>query len=185
MRTYTRINEDFLDNDTIDTEVISIHDEIYFEINRWINGGSEPSLDLNVLSDAFYPVSDKDELFKIIKLCMSLYGNECDLNWIDVSHVTDMSYMFSDSTFNGNISSWDVSHAKNMHGMFYTSHFNGNISDWDVSSVEDMGLMFIGSSFSGNISDWDVSHVKYMQFMFNGCQNFNSDISSWDTSSVI
>ena len=40
-------------------------------------------------------------------------------NW-DVSSVTDMSDMFSESQFNGDISNWDVSNVTNMIGMFYS-----------------------------------------------------------------
>ena len=145
MRTYTRINEEYLDDSTIDTEDISMHDEICSEIDIWIDGGTQPSFDLNVLGDAFYPVADKADLLKLIYLCMDLYGDECDLNWIDVSKVKEMPFLFQNSEFNGNISGWDVSHVTNMEWMFCDSQFNGNISSWNVSSVENMHGMFYGS----------------------------------------
>ena len=135
MRTFKRINEDYLDNSAIDMEDISMHDEIYSEIDRWLNGGPVPSFDLNRLRDAFYLVSNIDELSKIIELCMSLYGNECDLNWIDVSKVKEMNYLFEYSDFNGDISRWDVSNVTDMRGMFKNSNFNSDISSWDVSHV--------------------------------------------------
>jgi surface protein len=184
MRTFTRINEDYLDDTTIDAEDISMHDEIYSEIDTWINGGTQPSFDLNVLGDAFYPVSDKKELSKIIGLCMSSYGNGCSLNWIDVSKLEDMSSLFNHSEFNGDISRWDVSHVTNMKNMFCQSWFNGNISSWDVSHVTDMRGMFYMSNFNGNISNWDVSSVEDMQAMFTGSL-FNGNISDWNVSKVI
>ena len=62
----------------------------------------------------------------------------------DVSAVTDMADMFSDTPgFNGDISQWDVSNVADMSGMFAdATFFNGDISQWDVSSVNDMSGMF-------------------------------------------
>jgi surface protein len=120
----------------------------------------------------------KDELLDIIKQRIKSEGNECDLNDIDVSKITDMSFMFCNSIFNGDISNWNVSSADTMECMFAYSNFNGDISKWDVSNVADMHSMFKSSKFNGDISKWDVSNVKYMEFMF--CNSgFNQDISNW------
>ena len=77
----------------------------------------------------------KHELEDIIKDRISKYGNECDLNDIDTSLITDMSCLFFGSEFNGDISKWDVSNVENMEGVFERSSFNGDISEWDVSDV--------------------------------------------------
>ena len=61
---------------------------------------------------------DKDHLKKLIKAAIKKNGVNCDLNFIDVSQVTDMSRLFEKSTFNGDISNWDVSHVQDMHYMF-------------------------------------------------------------------
>ena len=89
----------------------------------------------------------------------------------DVSNVTDMSYMFSNSSFNRDISSWDVSNVKDMSGMFAGSSFNMDIYSWNVSNVNNMNCMFNGSSFKKNISSWDVSNVKDMREMFSDSSN--------------
>ena len=111
----------------------------------------------------------KDELKYIIEDTIEDYGYHCDLNFIDTSEITDMSYLFCVSEFNGNISKWDVSNVIDMEWMFKESKFNRDISNWDVSNVENMKGMFRNSKFAGDISDWDVRHVKYAEDMFDNC----------------
>ena len=81
---------------------------------------------------------DSEHLKQLIKETIEQEGPNCDLNFIDVSQVTDMSDLFSWSPFNGDISRWNVSNVTNMAWMFNGSKFNGDISKWDVSNVTDM-----------------------------------------------
>ena len=60
----------------------------------------------------------KKELKDIIEDRVYNYGSNCDLNDIDVSLIEDMSYLFSRSNFNGDISKWNTSKVKNMELMF-------------------------------------------------------------------
>ena len=108
----------------------------------------------------------KVDLIRIIKETISKKGSDCDLNFINISKLKDMSDLFAWSTFVGDISGWDVSNVKNMAGMFTNSKFNGDISKWDVSNVEDMSYMFTNSKFDGDISKWNVSKVTDMRDMF-------------------
>ena len=106
-----------------------------------------------------------------------------DVTKVCTSLITDMSFMFYNSLFNQDISSWDVSNVTNMNSMFYDSSFNQDISSWDVSNVTDMQSMFSNSSFNQDISSWDVSNVTDMNSMF-FYADFNQDISSWSVDNV-
>ena len=99
-------------------------------------------------------VSSKSELKRLIALRIKEHGSDCDLNDIDVSHITDMSYMFYDSTFKGDISKWDVSNVTNMDSMFCNTIFDGDISGWDVHNLRDMSYMFIYSPLSDREPSW-------------------------------
>jgi surface protein len=129
-------------------------------------------------------IATDDTIHQIVKDEIAKYGDNADLNHIDVSKVTEMGVLFAYSDFNGNISQWDVSNVKDMHSMFQYSKFNGDLSQWNVSNVKNIGCIFYDSRFNGDISQWDVSSVKEMCFMFYNSA-FNGDISQWDVSNVI
>ena len=148
---------------------------------------------------AYHP-KDKDELIECIKEKIEKEGlgtkdKPLNLNDIDTSEITDMSYLFDISegkltklSDNGNfdISNWDVSNVEDMQYMFWGSRFNGDLYDWDVSRVTNMKAIFNTSKFDGDISNWDVSNVENMEYMF-GYSQFtgkNGNISNWNVSRV-
>ena len=133
-------------------------------------------LRLNESEDKVQPKTTK-ELKRIINMTTYEKGLDCDLNFIDTSKITDMTELFRESKFKGDISKWDVSNVKDMYGMFQESKFDGDISKWDVSKVKNMDSMFYKSEFNGDISKWDVSSVITMEGMFKGSE-FKGDISN-------
>ena len=104
MRTYKRINEDYLDS--IDRSEYT--DELSMDIDTNVDmllRGQTPNIDFNLIKVPIYKVQDKYALKHIIEICIEIYGTDCCLNWIDVSGITDMSELFYYITeFNGDIS---------------------------------------------------------------------------------
>ena len=84
----------------------------------------------------------KKELKTLIDKTIEDQGYACDLNFIDTSLITNMGSMFSNSKFNGDISSWDVSNVTNMRSMFTYSEFNGDISSWNYRNDVNREDMF-------------------------------------------
>jgi len=120
---------------------------------------------------------NRDHLIKLVKKEVRK-NNQCDLNYIDVSEITDMAGIFSDSRFNGDISKWNTSKVTIMSCMFLGSHFNGDISNWDVSNVKKMDSMFCDSKFNNDVSKWNVSNVVEMYAIF-ASSEFKGDLSNW------
>jgi surface protein len=71
------------------------------------------------------------------------------LNFIDTSFITDMCFMFKNSKFNGDISSWDVSNVTDMSKMFYDCPCQFDISSWDLSNVDYITSMLYNSKVCG------------------------------------
>lgn len=142
--------------------------------------------------------TSKQELRNIIESELERQGPDADLNFIDVSMVSDMKALFKNLRDMGHIKidEWNVSNVENMNSMFDNcDKFNADLSHWDTSKVVDMTVMFYGCrNFSCDLSKWDVSSVTSMASMFmehtafhyavNRCVNFESDLSNWDVSNV-
>ena len=134
-------------------------------INNYISEKLVINKNTGKIGYIYFPKT-KDELKDIIEQRIEEEGNECDLNDIDVSKITNMSTLFYNSEFNGDISEWNVSNVDDMSFMFTGSKFNQDISKWNVSNVNNMVFMFYDSKFNQNISKWDVGKVTYMDDIF-------------------
>ena len=145
-------------------------------------------LDKPIDSEYKYHPQTKEELIENIKEL--LYKKENDLNCIDTSNITDMSFLFLNINViidNIDVSNWDVSNVINMEGLFNNcKKFNCDLSKWDVSNVKDMSYMFYNcGNFDCDLSNWDVSNVTNMYTMFEGCSKFKGKgLENWDVSKV-
>ena len=145
-------------------------------------------LDKPIDSEYKYHPQTKEELIENIKEL--LYKKENDLNCIDTSAITDMSFLFLNINViidNIDVSNWNVSNVTNMEGLFNNcKKFNCDLNKWDVSNVKDMSYMFYNcGNFDCDLSNWDVSNVTNMYTMFEGCSKFKGKgLENWDVSKV-
>ena len=108
-----------------------------------------------------------------------------NINDWDVSNVTNMTSMFSSSSFGQAIGNWNTSNVTTMWGMFYdATAFNQDLSSWDTSAVTDMEAMFLAQLPLTKTSA--LGHQRGYRYgaMFLSATAFNQDLSNWDTSKV-
>jgi surface protein len=84
-----------------------------------------------------------NHLRNLIKQEIVKKGKECDLNHIDVSSFTNLSGLFKDIEFNGDISKWDVSNVEYMSSMFSGSGFKGDLSNWKPYKLRKVDNVFL------------------------------------------
>ena len=134
-------------------------------------------------------------LYKLLKERKD--NNVIDLNDIDISNVTDMSYLFqtvnlSQKIINIDVSNWNMSKVENIDEMFFRCEnleSIGDLSSWNVSNVNTMYETFLfcqNLKSIGNLFRWNVSKVTNMESMFSHCENLKSvgDLSKWNVSKV-
>ena len=127
----------------------------------------------------------KEQLKQLINYAFK--HNIYDLNFIDTSEITDMSWLFENVKHNFDVSDWDVSNVTDMNNMFYCcNNFNCDLSNWDVSNVTDMASMFaFCNKFDCDLSNWNVSNVVDMSQMFDCCINFEGKgIENWNLEKI-
>ena len=138
------------------------------------------------------PKTNNDLKREVLK---KIINKETDFNDIDVSNITDFSYVFEDQDISEiNISEWDVSNGKTMRGMFQNCRYlktTGDLSNWNVSNVEDMSWMFNGCQCLtklGDLQNWEINGTK-MKCMFQNCKrlkdlgyinHWRPNESNWD-----
>ncbi len=132
----------------------------------------------------------KEELLELVsswgrngsypELFYSCKKKECyPLENLDISQIDDLSFVFSESNYNGDLSKWNVSNCKNMERMFDCSIFNNDsIKYWDISNVKKTYYMFYNSKFEKDISLWNFSEDSNCDNIFVYNENFKNKYNS-------
>lgn len=150
----------------------------------------------------------REHLEQLINRTVNKQGPNCDLNFIDVSRITDMSRLFYKSPFDGDISTWNVCDECDLRAIFRGSQFEkaGKDKPWldriyrgriDRSKNSDGVMVAKNRAHLKALIDsmvWlegekcdlnciDISRVTNMNYLFE-FSPFNGDISKWDVSHV-
>lgn len=112
------------------------------------------------------------------KELMEMVEKNEDYSQVDVSEITNFSFLFKNKTVSFDISKWKTSSAKNMKSMFEKANCRFMLGSWDVSNVENMSKMFSHSKYNHPLNDWDVSNVKNLTDMF-CCSNYRHPLDHW------
>ena len=99
------------------------------QINKYIQERLHINKDTGNRHYNYHPKT-RDELRQLVYKLIKERGNEANLNDIDTSEITDMTELFYQSKFNGDISNWAVSNVEYMSRMFLASPLQKNPPTW-------------------------------------------------------
>lgn len=172
----------------LECEVVGIPNLLYKEL--YFDGSSKKYTSIDVSG-----ATDGRNLKHILFLSCTHLTHIIGLEDVDVSNITNMSYMF-DSCFvleiNNNLKKWNVSNVTNMSYMFNgvcknlskTRYFD--LTGWNVGNVLTTSNMFRGSGvWYIKLSGWNTYKLKDASEMFEDCGNLeNLDVSGWNTTAM-
>lgn len=130
---------------------------------------------------------------QVTKLLSSLKDTlvTADLRGLDVSNVTNMSFMFSSmkSLTELSLSGWETANVIYMNSMFASCDKLTilDLTNFDTRNVIDMGFMFFdcGSLKNVDVTHFDTENVINMEVMFSGCKSLTSlDVTHFNTKNV-
>ena len=118
------------------------------------------------------------------------YIDKIDANNLDVSNVTDGSYMFygcANST-EINVSQWNTSKIKYFDKMFSNCQSLAflDVNNWDMISGYSLNNMFAYSGITDiDLSKWNTSNITNLSNLFFECTRLKQiDLHTWNTESV-
>lgn len=162
-------------------------DHVEITINHIFNlidNGKATKEDLNTLkywykqTDLHYRVKSKKQLIDIIGRLSQISPDDIDLNWIDISSLTDLTRVFAKlKNLNIDCSEWDTSHIEKFNYIFaFSSNTNIKANNWQFDSAKEFdGMFYMCKTINVEIDaeHWNSENVKSMTNMFAYCSNQN------------
>lgn len=128
-----------------------------------------------------YQPKNRRELIDIIskKYQNNKKEDMLDLNDIDVSKVTDLSYLFElIKPKRVDMNMWDTSRVTDIHGLFWDNDVveEIHIEDWDVSNVKTAygAFYFCENVKELNLNKWNFKSCEEFDLMFKGCEKLDT-----------
>ena len=104
---------------------------------------------------------------------------ECyNLSKLDTSLITNMSFLFASSTFNGDISNWNTSKVTNMYGMFAKAFYFNSELNFDTSKVTNMYKMFFFAESFNETINFDFTNVINMDSILDNAIAFEKKFNN-------
>ena len=178
----------FLTSDIVPAEYASVAWDASQDKDRSVMAWYKDS-DTEGLKDVYVGANGKVIAPKDSTLLLAVFSNLTELNMenLDTSNVTNMTYMFSnlESLTNLDVSSLNTSKVTDMTGLFGSCAFTTlDLSSLDTTNVTNMSSMFIDCEAlqSVNLSSFDTRKVTTMEDMFGACHSLVSlDLSNFYT----
>ena len=159
------------------------------QINNYIQ--EKLVISKNLKKQYNYHPETKRELIAIIKKKYqeiqkpNIYGNltppkdMLDLNDIDISKITDLSYLFENiKPIKVDMNNWDVSHVTDIHGLFWANNIveEIHIENWDVHNIESVyGAFYFCTNIKKlNLDNWEFEKCTEFNLMFKGCEKLDT-----------
>ncbi len=135
----------------------------------------------------YFP-NDFKELKKIItKRALDSNDGVLDLNDIDISKITNLSYLFENinNIKSVDMNEWDTSKVTDIHGLFWCNKSIEEIyiSDWDTSNVQSFyGVFYKCENLKIlDLTNWKFDKCEKIDLMFANCSKLDvSFTENWD-----
>ena len=171
------------------TDVIDVEDQSIVMINSLYKRieqnifTSEDLKDILILykiTKMKYVSKTKKELIEIIQALSLIDPKNINLNWIDISNITDLSRVFAKSSgLTIDCSEWDTKHVEKFNYIFAFINKSTTIkaNNWQFDSAKELDGMFYFTFNDVNVEidakHWNTENVTTMKNMFAYCSNQN------------
>ena len=170
--------------DVIDAEdqAINIINSLYKKIaqNTYNTDDLKRILTYYKITNIKYYPKVKKELIQITQALSLIDPKNINLNWIDISNITDLTRVFAKlKNLNIDCSEWDTRHVEKFNYCFAFINKSTSIkaNNWQFDSAKEFDGMFYMTSKSTNViinaEHWNSGNVITMKSMFAYCSNQN------------